>query len=180
MTMAADTPAIEVFGGYSMVVVDTTTAFGQTGFDLNLNGWDGQVAFNGNKWAGFVADFGGYYGSIEDTFSGESASVHVHSIMFGPRIAIRRGSVTPFIQALFGYARISAEAQGENVFKENDFAMAFGGGLDVNVTKTIALRPVQIDYFTTKTGLTGDFAGHFRYSAEPPRIQSTKRQRSLD
>jgi len=166
MTMAADTPAIEVFGGYSLVVVDTSTAFGSdAGFNLNLNGWNAQVAFNGNKWAGFVADFGGYYGSIEDTYNGESASVHTHSIMFGPRIALHRGAVTPFLQALFGYARITGDVQGTNVFKENDFAMAFGGGLDVNVKKNLAFRPAQIDYFTTKTGLTGDFAGHFRYSA---------------
>jgi hypothetical protein len=64
-----------------------------------------------------------------------------------------------------GYAHITASVEGDNVFKENDFAMAFGGGLDVNLNKMVALRPVQLDYFTTRTGQTGNFADHFRYSA---------------
>ncbi|HTY62216.1 MAG TPA: hypothetical protein VMG30_08145 [Acidobacteriota bacterium] len=161
IAVAGDTPAVEIFGGYSWV--NAPSGLGVDG--TNLNGWNGQVAFNGNKWAGFVADFGGYYGSIEDTYSGESVSVHVHSIMFGPRIAIRRGKVTPFLQALFGYARITADVQGEDEFKENDFAMAFGGGVDINVAGMVAIRPVQVDYFAIKEGTTGDFINSFRYSA---------------
>lgn len=161
MAMAADTPAIEIYGGYSFVRVDTTTAFAipDNTTDLNMNGWNGSVTFNGNNWAGFVADFGGYYGTAED------ADIRAHSFMFGPKIAIRKGAITPFVQALFGYARISADYEGENVFKENDFAMALGGGLDVNVNDMIAVRPVQVEYFGVKAGATGDFSRNLRYSA---------------
>ena len=60
MAVAQDPPKVEVFGGYSFVRVDTTTNFGApSGNDLNMNGWDVNVAFNGNKWLGFVADFSG-------------------------------------------------------------------------------------------------------------------------
>lgn len=164
VAVAEDAPAIEIFGGYSFVRVDTSTAFSvpDDSFDLNMNGWRAAAAFNGNKWAGFVADFGGIYGSVD---AEESADVRVHSIMFGPRIAIRKGVFTPYVQALFGYARVTADQGSENVFKENDFAMAYGGGLDLKVTDMISVRPFQIEYFTTKTGLTGDFADHLRYSA---------------
>jgi opacity protein-like surface antigen len=171
MVMAQDTPAIEVFGGYSLVIVDTRVSMAQgmfEGMDLNLNGWNGSIAINGNKWAGFVADFGGYYGTVGEEHSnpqrwGEWMDVSIHSIMVGPKITLYRGAVSPFVQALFGYGRIKSSWAGED-YHENDFAIALGGGLDVNLNNRIALRPVQLDYFTTKSGRTGDFAEHLRYS----------------
>ena len=181
VAMAQDAPAVEVFGGYSLVLVDTATASGSEvgDMDLHLDGWNASVAFNGNKWLGFLADFGGYYGTLGEDLStttgDETAAVHVHSIMFGPKFTLHRGKVAPYIHALFGYGRLSSTVkdytdvehpEGVKVtVTENDFAMAFGGGLDVNLSPKVAIRPVQVDYFTTKTGLTGDFADHFRYSA---------------
>ncbi|HTY62217.1 MAG TPA: outer membrane beta-barrel protein [Acidobacteriota bacterium] len=158
MALAADAPAIEVFGGYSFVRVDTTTAFTvpNNSFDLNMNGWRGSITFNGNKWAGFVADFNGVYGSVEDV------SVRNYSIMFGPKITLHRGTFAPFFQALFGYSRTTADSED---VKENDFAMAFGGGLDVNLNNRLAVRPFQVEYYGVKAGLTGAFSANLRYSA---------------
>jgi opacity protein-like surface antigen len=171
MAMAQDTPAIEVFGGYSLVLIDTSTALKQSGFegmDLNLNGWNGSIAFNGNKWAGFVADFGGYYGTVgyeerkRPPYSW--ADISVHSLMFGPKFTLHRGAVSPFVQTLFGMARIKAKELGDT-HSENDFAIALGGGLDVNLNSHVAIRPVQLDWFMNKTGVTGDFADHLRFSS---------------
>ena len=67
MAMAQDLPKVEVFGGYSLVLVDTSTTLNQSGWegmDLNLNGWNSSVVFNGNKYFGFVAEFGGSYGTV--------------------------------------------------------------------------------------------------------------------
>jgi opacity protein-like surface antigen len=171
MAMAQDAPAVEVFGGYSLILMDTATASGNNldqDVDLSLHGWDTSVAFNGNKWLGFLADFGGHYGTL-DTSSNYSdgskswADISLYSVMFGPKITLHRGAVSPYVQALFGYARIKSSELGETV-TENDFAMAFGGGIDVNLSSRIAIRPVQLDYFTTKAGMTGDFADNLRYS----------------
>jgi opacity protein-like surface antigen len=161
MAVAADAPAVEVFGGYTFVRVDTTTAFDveKNSFDLNMNGWRGAVAFNANKWAGFVADFGGHYGSVE------SEDIRAYSVMVGPRFAVRKGAVTPFFQALFGFAHVTADEGSQNDFRENDFAMAFGGGLDVNVNSLLAVRPVHVEYFTAKAGSNGHFSDNLRYSA---------------
>lgn len=174
MGMAQDVPAIEVFGGYSIVMVDTATAAGAPSgnYDLNLNGWNGSVAFNGNQWLGFLADFGGYYGTLDTSYNYPAgvkawADINMYSVMFGPKITLHRGAIEPFVHGLFGYARLKAHyrEEGESINdSENDFAMAFGGGVDVNLTDKIAIRPVQLDYFTTKTGMTGDFADHFRFS----------------
>jgi opacity protein-like surface antigen len=137
-----------------------------SGEDFNLNGWNASVAINGTKWLGFLADFGGYYGNQGSPE--ENADVKLYSIMFGPKASIRIGAVTPFVQALFGYARVTADMEmddvTEQVFRENDFAMSFGGGVDINLNDRIAIRPAQLEYFTIKAGSTGDFADHFRFS----------------
>jgi opacity protein-like surface antigen len=171
LAMAQDVPMFEVFGGYSLVLVDTDTAFAQTpaeGMDLHLDGWDMNIAFNANNWAGFVVDLGGYYGTAgedhNDTTGDETAAIHAHSLMVGPRIAMRRGVVAPFVQALFGFAHVTASNAGENVFSENDFAMALGGGLDVKLNGRVSLRPAQLDYFMVRSGQNGDFSNNFRFS----------------
>jgi opacity protein-like surface antigen len=171
MAMAQDVPAVEVFGGYSFLRVDTTTTAGAPSgtVNLNMNGWDASVAFNGNKWIGFLADFGGYYGTLDTSYEYPQgvkswADISIYSVMVGPRITIRKGKCTPFLQGLLGYARIKSLELGD-VYTENDFAMAFGGGVDINLNNRIAIRPVQMEYVTTKAGRTGDFADHLRYSA---------------
>lgn len=169
VTIAQEAPVVEVFGGYSMIIADTKVALAQSAFEdhsASLHGWNASVTINGNKWAGFVADFGGSYGTVGDESRWMDASLY--SVMFGPRVTLHRGKVTPFVHALFGYARFRGSEcmdDEEEVYTENDFAMQFGGGVDVALSDMISVRPVQVDYFTTKTGLTGDFADHFKYSA---------------
>jgi opacity protein-like surface antigen len=170
MVLAQDTPAVEVFGGYSLTIVDTRVVLEQSeynGSDLNLNGWNGSVAFNANKWAGLVAEFGGSYGTVGDPHMRRWMDVSIFSIMVGPKVTLRRGAAAPFVQALFGNAHVKGREAFSGVFEthaENDLAMALGGGIDVNLNQRVALRPVQLDYFTTRTGSTGDFAQHLRFS----------------
>jgi opacity protein-like surface antigen len=149
MAVAQDVPRAEFFGGYSYLRCDT-----QGGPSCNLNGWNGSVSINANKFVGVVADFSGHYGSVD------SASVHAHSFLFGPKITVRREKFTPFLQALFGGTHVNV---GDGVgTSENDFAMAFGGGLDINLSENVAVRPVQAEYLTIKSG--SEFLKNFRYS----------------
>ena len=153
---AGDAPAVEIFGGYSYVRVNPPSDAGVD--SINLNGWNASLTFNGNKWLGFIADFGGYYGS--PSFGGESADVKAYSVMFGPKVSIRKGKITPFVQGLFGFTNLSVAG-----ISENDFSMGFGGGVDINVADKVAIRPVQVEYFGIKEGTSGDFINNFRYSA---------------
>jgi len=171
MAMAADAPAVEIFGGYSFIRADTTAAFDipDGTFNLNMNGWDASIAFNANKWAGFVVDIGGAAASpssISENLMEDISNVDMRTLSFmvGPRFSVRKGKVTPFAQALFGYAHVVADFEGENVFRENDFAMAFGAGLDVNIGDWAAVRPVQVECLSIRSGETGNFSKNFRYS----------------
>lgn len=162
MAVAQDVPIAEVFGGYSYVRVKALSDWNTD--DMNTNGWDASITINGNNWIGFVADFSGNYGTLMYKDVNGWADVSIHSIMFGPKITIYRGKISPFVHGLFGYARLKSKEAGDE-YTENDFAMALGGGVDVNLSKMISVRPVQVDYFGVKDGFSGDFIKNFRYSA---------------
>jgi len=153
ISVAQDVPIAEIYLGYAYARCDSQ----EEDFSCNLNGWNGSVSFSANKHVGVVLDFGGYYGTMDD-----SLDVNMHSVMIGPKFTFRRERVTPFIQALVGLAHPNVKMGPEIVLKENDFGMAFGGGVDIDVTDLIAVRPVQVDYFVIKSG--SDMLDNFRYS----------------
>jgi opacity protein-like surface antigen len=135
---AQETPKVEVFGGYSWA-------------GGNFHGWNTSVTGNVNKWLGVVADFSGHYGSEQD--GPVRVDQNAHSFLFGPRIFRRGKRLTPFGYALFGAPRFheSASFLGQR-FSASDtgFSSAFGGGLDVRVTKHVSIRTFQLDYFRPK------------------------------
>lgn len=134
-----ETPKAEVFGGYSYA-------------GSGSNGWNASVAGNFNKWLSAVADFNGQYTDTSET--GISEKIKSYSYLFGPQLSIRKNKrVTPFVRALFGGAHIKTKAveSGQTFeFSDSSFSMAFGGGLDVRVSKNVAIRAFQIDYVRTK------------------------------
>jgi opacity protein-like surface antigen len=146
-----ETPKAEVFGGYSYLHVNVQ------GSTANFNGGSGSFSYNPNQWLGLVGDFGGYH------WSGSGQDANLISYLFGPKFAYRHGSLTPFVQTLFGGAHISGSASvcdtarvrpqaviGACSVSENAFAMAIGGGLDWNATPHIGIRLVQAEYVLTK------------------------------
>ena len=150
---AQNAPKAEVAFGYSYVRANA----GGAGF--NLHGGSGSVAGNLNDWFGIVADVGGY--KITGLPSGVSGNVFTY--LFGPRISYRKHErVTPFVQALFGGARISGSALGTSG-SENAFAMTVGGGIDAKVNANVAIRIVQAEYLLTRFG--GERQNNARISA---------------
>ncbi len=138
-----ETPQVELYGGYSYVHFSVTANV--TGFPaaatFNANGGSGQLEYNANRWLGIVGDLGGYYVSTPPTAG-------VFSYLFGPRLNLRGARVTPFAHVLLG-GTVATGGIGQ-VGAQNAFAMTAGGGLDINVTKTVAIRPVQAEYYMTK------------------------------
>lgn len=151
---AQDTPRLETFAGYSYIhMSDLGTA--------SLNGGSASVAFNPASWLGLVGDLGGYAG----TKTGLNGTMWTY--LFGPRISLRRGRITPFAQALLGGAETSADpppdpgalarprsetgVAGGGVFaSSNTFATALGGGVDVNATEHVSIRLIQAEYLLTE------------------------------
>ncbi len=63
----------------------------------------------------------------------------------GPRFRLRSGRVTEFVHALVGTYRRSPIYPGAT-----DFAMGFGGGVNVRLTNRVSLRAFQADWIPVK------------------------------
>ena len=149
--VAQDSPKAEVFGGYAYTNVDTKDLLGRQ----NLNGWDADVAFHATKNFSIVADISGAYKSESATVDGitGTAKLRAYNYVFGPRFSFNSKKVTPFVEALFGanHVTVSAEAAGTSAsLGSTSFAMALGGGLDVNANKHVAIRLAKFDYMLNR------------------------------
>jgi hypothetical protein len=141
---AQENSKVDIFAGYSYLRENPATG-GVNSF--NLNGGSASVAYNATRWLSGVADFGGYTnGNILNSHTSGTLSTY----LFGPRVNFRNSTrFTPFAQALFGVAHASASIAGTSS-SDNAFASAFGGGLDVSVSRHLAVRPFQVDYLLTR------------------------------
>jgi len=157
----------------------------------SLNGGGGSVVFNWNEYLGIKVDLQGF-GSNETSFniapnpvfpSGAVGNVqgNLFTYMVGPQFKVRAHTFQPFAHLLFGGAHTNVYG---NAFKAicqptggictvskapaaDAFAMAFGGGIDVPINKTITIRPGEFDYFLTRfdNSFTGtNNQNNFRYS----------------
>lgn len=134
---------LEVFGGYMLTRVTSDTAEGH----WNWSGWNAAATYFFRPTIGFTTDAGGMYrgGTIVVT----PAQSRSYTFLFGPTWKLRSAKVNPFTHALIGFERDSvAAASGSGVGSAPTyrFAMAFGGGLDVPLSRAISLRAFQLDY----------------------------------
>jgi opacity protein-like surface antigen len=119
---------------------------------ININEYFGiQVLFMNNR--GIVIDLS----SLVDQAS-ERLRATDYSLLAGPRFALRRHeAITPFAHVLFGMNRTDLDGQftdgpGEledvnvTLFSEKGFAIGFGGGVDLNIHRNVAVRLIQVDY----------------------------------
>jgi hypothetical protein len=167
---AAQAPKLEVFGGYSVEHIapcgSTTTVAAEFSCQLEagelagskgyFNGWNASVTGYANRLVGFTADFAGHYGAF--------STAPRYSFLFGPTFALRLPILTPFAHALFGFVNETGGFNSQYAFTKPEFAV--GGGVDVNVSRHLAVRPFQFDYEWQKTPTSGipDPTG-FRFAA---------------
>jgi opacity protein-like surface antigen len=153
----AQAPGGNIFFGYSYESTNTS-AFGpslvaSTVTRPNLNGWE--ASFEGKilPWVGIVGDVAGHYGSenlTELTPNGPQTTIvtgHEQEYLFGPRLSVPVGRLTPFAEAFVGVAHIHTGGSLPTP-SNTSFAYAFGGGLDYRIIRPIGLR-VEGDYLRT-------------------------------
>lgn len=156
---AQNVPQGELFAGFTYTRLNDLTprSPSQDAFGFNLQG-----VYNVNRILGIVGDFGAHYDN----------ATNLYTFMAGPRVNLRGERLTPFAHVLLGGARASRVPVGGSVPLRFDgdggFAMAMGGGLDVKVSDTVSLRPIQGEYLFTKIGGSGsvlrDTQSHLRLS----------------
>ncbi len=126
--LGQDYPKVEVFGGFSYLNADLGTR-------ENFFGWQGSVSGNVKANIGIVFDAGGQYKSVL------GIGISFYELLLGPRFMVRSERVTGFVHALAGHRYVFALSNIDSAF-----ALGFGGGMDVSVSDSIAIRVFQLDY----------------------------------
>lgn len=164
---------------------------GNVGKSFSLNGGGAALVYNFNGFIGIKVDLQGY-GSTTRTVHNlvvvnpqgagttvDSASVqsNLFTYMAGTQLRPPGHTFRPFAEFLFGgalthfHGNLVAAGNTTNINTSNNaFAMAVGGGVDIRVSKTISIRPFQMDYLLTRFGDSLIPGGNhnqnnFRYSA---------------
>jgi len=144
--------ANSVFFGYSRRTVEGGQQSSPQEF---ANGWGLSFDHMFHPHIGLTAEFAGQYGralgpigclNLSPTYCEELHDFASHQFLFGPRFTMTGGRMTAFAHPLVGFSRLSGGVPQTN------FVMGFGGGLDIAITRRIAIRPFQADYVPERVG----------------------------
>ena len=144
--------ADSVFFGYSRRSVEGGQQSPAAEF---ANGWGLSFDHMFKPHIGLTAEFAGQYGRalgplgclyLSPTNCEELHDFASHQFLFGPRFTMTGGRMTAFAHPLVGFSRLSGAVSQTN------FIMGFGGGLDIAITRRIAIRVFQADYVPERVG----------------------------
>jgi hypothetical protein len=151
-TRADESPRFEVFGGYSYGQLNPggRLAGGNNaeGQHFALSGWHVAGQTKVFKCVGLVLDLSGYAGTSDV----DLLAVHsrYNGFLAGPQINIRKfGRFNIFGHGLVGVARERVFLKTGSTTDDNKItrlAGAFGGGVDMGITKHVAIRAFEADY----------------------------------
>jgi outer membrane protein OmpA-like peptidoglycan-associated protein len=115
------------------------------------HGGSASFTYNASKYLGLTGEVGGYdfrRNLFPLTGSNNSVNGSMMSFLFGPRLNLRKfDRFVPFAEFLIGGTRSGIEMTGTST--QSAFALAAGGGVDMVLTKNLAWRVAQMDYFMT-------------------------------
>jgi outer membrane immunogenic protein len=119
---------------------------------FTMQGGDAWIGWHLTDHLSFVAQ-----GALHraTNINGTTASLTLTSFMTGPRLNFRpTHRITPFVQGLFGVSHGSGlltpvPATGLSG-TANSLAISAGGGIDFILTRAVAIRVIQVDYFHTR------------------------------
>jgi hypothetical protein len=164
---------VELYGGYSHLSLSGAPS----SIGSSANGWAGGAYLHLLGPWGIEADYSNHYGLSQPALAPLNGSVYYvpgFTELYGPRFTLALPRIHPFVHALFGTVHgvakipipdVACTPQGCPAFtsRENAFAMAFGGGLNVKATHHIWLRLVQVDY--VRAQFTNNAQNDIRVSA---------------
>ncbi len=157
---SAQTPQVQVYGGYAYTHIDSGGLSGVIDAgSKNWNGWQASFATNFTRYVGVVFDFSGEYGpairgaASNFGFGIREQTPYMYTYMVGPQFLLPAGRVLVFGHALAGATQVKRGFTGATlpIIRTNSaFGSAVGGGVDVSLTHSVALRLFQADYLISK------------------------------
>ena len=143
-------PKWEIFGGYSFLYpggdVHGTLPLGliplSSKMESNPRGAGASVTYDFTRHFGMTVDASDHWGSGEKGIGNRIDDVDFSNLSIGPKFTFRHSHFSPFLEVLVGDQRLYPEA-----FHHVDkLGVMAGGGLDINVTRHLALRLIRADY----------------------------------
>lgn len=143
-------PKWEVYGGYSFLYPNADIHGQLPGallplssrLESNPRGAGASVTYNFDQWIGLTLDASTHWGSGEIGLANRIDDTGFSNLSFGPKITFRHERFAPFLEVLVGDHRLMPEA-----FHHVDkLGVMFGGGLDIKLSRHVALRLIRADY----------------------------------
>ncbi len=143
-------PKWELYGGYSFLYpgadIHGVLPLGlvplTSRLESNPRGAGLSATYNFNRWFGLTLDGSTHWGSGENGLAKRLDDTAFSNLSFGPKITFRSAHFSPFLEALVGDHRLMPDA-----FHDIDkLGFMAGGGLDLNVSRHVALRLLRADY----------------------------------
>ena len=110
--------------------------------ESNPRGVGLDLTYDFNRWFGLTLDTSTHWGSGEKQVFNRIDDAAFSNLSLGPKITFRHRHFSPFVEGLVGDHRLTPDA-----FHDIDkLGFMAGGGLDVNVSRHVALRLIRADY----------------------------------
>jgi outer membrane protein OmpA-like peptidoglycan-associated protein/opacity protein-like surface antigen len=143
-------PTWELFGGYSFFYPGADVHGQLPGavlplsseLESNPRGFGGSVTYDFNRWLGLTLDASTHLHSGEKTVAMTIDDAAFWNVSVGPKITFRSNRFSPFLEALLGNQDLSPDA----FHSVNKLGFMAGAGLDVNLSRHVALRLIRADY----------------------------------
>jgi outer membrane protein OmpA-like peptidoglycan-associated protein/opacity protein-like surface antigen len=143
-------PKWELYGGYSFLYPNSDVHAMLPGgllpvtspLESNPRGLGGSVTYDFNRWFGLTLDGSTHWGSDETGLAMRIDDTGFSNLSFGPKLTFRGRHVAPFLEALAGDHQLAPDA----LHDINKLGFMFGGGLDFELSKHVALRLPRVDY----------------------------------
>src|ERR1700674_1202520 len=143
-------PKWELFGGYSFFHPGADVHGELPGallplssrLESNPRGAGAGLTYDFNRWFGLTLDTSTHWGSGEAGLQKRIDDAAFSNLSFGPKVTFRSNHFSPFLEVLVGDHRLMPDA-----FHDIDkLGFLFGGGLDINLSRHVALRLIRADY----------------------------------
>src|SRR5581483_7280915 len=110
---------------------------------VNADLTEGRSQFYGGYWGVYVRQNRWLRWRGDVSGSASSADAAIIYALAGPEFTARTGRAVFFAHSVFGYGEVDGSILGPT---RNGFAMAFGGGVDVQINSRFSVRLIDADF----------------------------------
>jgi hypothetical protein len=150
---AQEVPRWEAGGGFSYANVNLGSQAGAfSPSNKNYYGFDLVFGYSPQRHIRLVADVGFQFGKTTAVPPPGFTKVHLENTqaLFGLQFTLRRPRTTAFASLLVGVNNSRLQAQAgtltQDIFRQTGLALGLSGGVDVSLTRSLAIRAIEAAY----------------------------------